>query len=116
MRSLRRNAAQRVVPAAELAPDQCGEDGDDEQLKENDQPIEIGHKADAAQIDGNHDGGESRNPDPVIDLGEHRGQIDLGQQNIDHGRQQIVQQRRPAHHEAHVRVNGLLRIGIGRAG
>ncbi|MPN33562.1 hypothetical protein SDC9_181051 [bioreactor metagenome] len=86
------NRAQGITACMQIAPDHAGEDGDDEQLEEHDQAIEMGDKANAAQIHADHQRGQADDPDPVVDLGEHGGQIDPGQQDIDHGREQVVQQ------------------------
>ena len=62
------DGAQCVLAGVQLTPDQEGEDGNDEQLKENDETVEVGHKADAAQVDDDHQAVRP-DPHPVVDLG-----------------------------------------------
>ena len=94
---------------------QTDEEGDDGQLDHHDQAIEVGYQVDAAQVEEGHHCHQTEDENPGINSGEHGGQVDLGQQDIDHRHEHVVEQGRPAHHETDVGVEHLLGIGIGRA-
>ncbi len=88
---------------------------DDSHLHRDEQRVEVRHQVDAFQVRERHDAHIEHHPDPLRHVREHRGEIELRQQDVDHRQEQIIEQRRPAHQEPHMRVNRLLGVGIGGA-
>ena len=76
--------------------------------------VEVRHQLDATQVQEGHHGHQAEDEDPGIDAGEHGGQVDLGQEDVDHRHEHVVEQGGPAHHETHIGVEHLLGIGVGR--
>ncbi|SVJ79279.1 Uncharacterised protein [Klebsiella pneumoniae] len=103
------------LPVVQAVNHQADEDHDDRQLDQHEDGVEIGDQVHALDVDEGHDQHEHHHPDPRGDLGEQCGQVDLRQQRVDHRQEQVVQQRRPADHEADMRIDRPLRVGIGRA-
>ena len=98
------------------APGDEAEEGDDDgDLDEDDEAVEVRHQLDTAQVQEGHHGHQTEDEDPGLHGGEHGGQVDLGQQDVVHRHEHVVQQGRPAHHEAHIGVKHLLGIGVGGA-
>ena len=95
---------------------QAEEDHHDGDLDDHDAGVQVGHQVDATQVEQGHHGDQCHNEDPRRDAGEDRFQVNFGQQNVDHRHKQIIKQRGPAHHEADVRADRLLRVGVGGAG
>ncbi|MND64337.1 hypothetical protein D3C80_556730 [compost metagenome] len=100
----------------QAAHDQEDKHHDDRYLGQNKQGVKVSHQIDAFQVDGGNDDHKAYHPHPRRHLGEQRGQINLCQQGVDHRQEQVVEQRGPPHQKTDVRVNGLLRIGIGGTG
>ena len=82
-------------------------------LKHNDNGVKVGDRLDAAQVKGRHKGHQRHDEHPRGNRRHQRFKIDFCQQNVDHRREQIVEQRRPAHHKANRRADGFLGIGVG---
>ena len=95
--------------------DQADKDGDDAELHDDDDAVEVGHQLDAAQVEGGHHRRQTEDIGPGLYVREERLQIDLGQQHVDHRHEHIVEQGGPAHHKADIGVEHLLGIGIGGA-
>ena len=94
--------------------DEAEEGEDDGDLDEHDEAVEVRHQLDATQVQEGHHGHQAEDEDPGIDAGEHGGQVDLGQEDVDHRHEHVVEQGGPAHHETHIGVEHLLGIGVGR--
>ena len=71
---------------------QADKEGDDGQLDHHDQTVEVGDQIDAAQVQEGHHGHQTEDEHPGLDAREHGGQVDLGQQNIDHRHEHVVEQ------------------------
>ncbi|MNN11001.1 hypothetical protein D3C81_1239410 [compost metagenome] len=69
------------------------EHGNDRDLHRHEQQVEVCHQVDAAHVDQADQADEPSHPHPRRHFGEHGRQVELGQQRVDHGQEQVVQQR-----------------------
>ena len=90
--------------------------GNQYNLKHNDNGVKVGNGLDAAKVEGRHKGHQRHDEHPGWNRWHQRFKINFCQQNVDHRREQIVEQRRPAHHKAYRRADGFLGIGVGGTG
>ena len=90
--------------------------GNQDNLKHNDHGVKVGNGLNAAQVKGSHKGHQRHDEHPGWNRRHQRFKINFCQQNVDHRREQIVEQRRPAHHKANCRADGFLGIGVGGTG
>ena len=89
--------------------------GDQHYLQHDDYSVEVRYGFQTTQVKGGHKGHQRHHKHPRWD-GRHQSfKIDFRQQNVDHRREQIVEQRRPTHHKADSRANGFLGVSVCRA-